>query len=463
MQGPRCVQTRSADLSGLRYTIQVTVFALIFAFVGLQAAWSAPQTPAASDPMQIVVSLQKQKMWVYKGSELVATTRVSTGKKGHRTPAGIFSILQKRKRHFSNIYRRAPMPYMQRITWSGLALHAGKVPNYPASHGCVRLPYKFAKQLFSMPTQNTHVVVTGEDAAPEQVVHDTLFQPIPMPVLLTIPAETKDDEALEMASAEPVAKAFVTRVEPYSADASRLAAFGVMDLEHDLGRLAAHGPRATTPIRILITRRTGRERLKDVQSTLYDLGYDPDGIDGYMGKGTAKAVKRFQKDNDLKPTGVVTDELIAAIYKAAGRENVPNGHLYVRRNYVDVLESPIVIREPEKPLGVHLFTAQNFDKYANEARWLALTLQKPAAEKKRKKSKKQRWAKRRRASTQKTEPPAAPVEAVTAAEVLDRIDIPADVRKQISALLAPGSSISISDHGISRETGKGTDFVVLVE
>ncbi len=459
MQGFRQSKARSADPALLRHSIQVGGLALIFGACFTQMAHSAPDTPAVSNPMQIVVSLPKQRVSIYKGSELIATSRVSTGKRGHATPAGIFSILQKRKRHRSNIYRNAPMPYMQRITWSGLALHAGKVPNYPASHGCVRLPYAFAKKLFSMQTQDTHVVVTGADAAPEHVAHDTLFQPTPLPTLLTMPHQPSDDDAaLEVASNEPVAKAYVTRIGPYTVEDTRSAAFGVLDLEHDLGRLEAHGPLPTKPVRILVTRRTGRERLKDVQTVLLDLGYDPDGIDGYMGKGTARAVKGFQKDNGLSPTGIVTDDLIAALFKTAGRDVPPVGHLYVRRNYIDIFDAPVTIRDPEKPLGVHLFTAQNFDKHADEAPWLSLTLQKP--EKKAKKSKK--WAKRRKASTQKTESAPAPVD-VSAVDALDRIEIPAEIKTRISKLLTPGSSFAISDHGISKETGKGTDFVVLVE
>ena len=86
--------------------------------------------------LQIIVSRSKQTLTVYDDGKLIATSKVSTGKSGHETPTGIFSILEKRKYHESNIYSNAPMPWMQRLTWSGIALHEGKVPNYPASHGC---------------------------------------------------------------------------------------------------------------------------------------------------------------------------------------------------------------------------------------------------------------------------------------------------------------------------------------
>jgi len=105
---------------------------------------------AAGGRVEMVVSLAEQKAYVYRGGELMAVTTVSTGKKGHRTPTGSFEILQKRRKHFSNLYNNAPMPNMQRLTWDGIALHAGALPGYPASHGCVRLPMAFSKLLFEV-------------------------------------------------------------------------------------------------------------------------------------------------------------------------------------------------------------------------------------------------------------------------------------------------------------------------
>lgn len=123
--------------------------------------------PLVSDVLQsgvlIVVSKPTQQMYVFKDGALWATSPVSTGKRGHGTPAGVFPILQKRVHHRSNIYSNAPMPFMQRLTWRGIAIHAGRVPGYPASHGCIRLPYGFAKSLFALTrADSTTVVVTNE-------------------------------------------------------------------------------------------------------------------------------------------------------------------------------------------------------------------------------------------------------------------------------------------------------------
>ena len=125
-------------------------------------------------PLFLMVSLNKQRVYVYDAEEQIAEAPISSGARGHPTPTGIFSILQKRRRHYSNLYDSAPMPNMQRLTWSGVAMHAGHLPGYPASHGCVRLPHSFSKKLFSMTEMGTRVVVTKDPVAPEAFIHSKL-------------------------------------------------------------------------------------------------------------------------------------------------------------------------------------------------------------------------------------------------------------------------------------------------
>ena len=124
-----------------------------------------------------MVSLREQKLDVYRGTGLVISSKVSSGKRGYDTKAGVFSILEKQRYHHSNLFSGAPMPWMQRLTWSGTALHAGIVPGYPASHGCVRLPFSFAPKLFQITTLGENVVVTGDRVAPQLIKHENLFQP----------------------------------------------------------------------------------------------------------------------------------------------------------------------------------------------------------------------------------------------------------------------------------------------
>ncbi len=115
---------------------------------------------ASAGEVEIVVSLPLQRAYVYRGGTLIGVSTVSTGQPGYETPVGSFNILQKRREHYSNRYNNAPMPFMQRLTWDGVALHAGEIPDRPASHGCIRLPHSFAKKLYNMTSHGTRVTVT---------------------------------------------------------------------------------------------------------------------------------------------------------------------------------------------------------------------------------------------------------------------------------------------------------------
>jgi hypothetical protein len=133
---------------------------------------------APDGPIVMIISLPEQLAYVYRNGVVIGFTTVSTGKEGYETPTGVFTILQKNADHYSNIYDSAPMPYMQRLTWSGVALHAGRLPGYPASHGCVRMPYEFARLLFAESSTGLTVVVSDEKQFPSTVAHPGLFSPV---------------------------------------------------------------------------------------------------------------------------------------------------------------------------------------------------------------------------------------------------------------------------------------------
>ena len=130
--------------------------------------WQPERSPVGE--VEIVVSIPLQRAYVYRGGTLIGVTTVSTGKPGHRTPTGKFDILQKRAKHFSNLYNNAPMPYMQRLTWTGIALHAGQIPGHPASHGCVRLPLAFAQHLFGVTRIGAQVHILRASPAPREAL-----------------------------------------------------------------------------------------------------------------------------------------------------------------------------------------------------------------------------------------------------------------------------------------------------
>ena len=131
-----------------------------------QARW-LPEAATATGPVSIVVSLPLQRAWVFRGETLAGVATVSTGQPGYDTPTGTFPILQKRVDHRSNLYDNAPMPFMQRLTWDGIALHAGAIPGGPASHGCIRLPKTFAAKLYAATELGAAVMIIDDAPSPE--------------------------------------------------------------------------------------------------------------------------------------------------------------------------------------------------------------------------------------------------------------------------------------------------------
>ena len=130
-----------------------------------------------SGPVVIVVSVPHQLVHVYRNGLAIAVSTCSTGAPGHSTPTGVFTILQKREEHYSSTYNNAPMPNMQRLTWRGIALHAGHLPGYPASKGCIRLPLEFSRRLFSITGLGTTVIIADQTSAHGNVVQPGLVLP----------------------------------------------------------------------------------------------------------------------------------------------------------------------------------------------------------------------------------------------------------------------------------------------
>lgn len=397
--------------------------------LGLLVLALASSTALAADgrsPLQIVVSKDKQSLVVYDGDTVVATSKVSSGKRGHETPTGIFSILEKRRYHESNIYSNAPMPFMQRLTWSGIALHASNsVPAYPASHGCVRLPNAFAKSLYKLTERGLHVVISNRQIAPQPVAHAFLFQPsAPEPQLLSDatlrPAMSQiPDGTVEIAMSEP---------SPTTAPVARAE-----DVRE--------------PIRILITRRGARELNLDVQAALNGLGYDAGVPDGALGTRSVAAIRAFELAEGREAKGQVTPDFVEALFRKANLPAPANGQLMVRRDFAPLFEAPVTIREPDIALGTHFYQFQDLDTATGQGSWFSLSLDNVIP----------RGMKARLGIT--VDDDALAYNANT--RVLDRIQMTDALRRQVEDLLAPGSSLTVTDMGLGPETGKGTDFVTL--
>ncbi|NIJ19032.1 hypothetical protein FHS95_000701 [Sphingomonas naasensis] len=163
-----------------------------------QSVWfDTPQlikTGTASAPVKIVIAIQQQLAMVYQGERLVGVSTVSTGAPGYETPLGEFTILEKKVFHRSNLYSNAPMPHMQRLTWGGVALHAGQLPGYPASHGCIRLPRDFARALYDLTAMGGRVVV----------VDDVVDAPLYLPVTPLLTADTRSFDPGGISYSAPV-------------------------------------------------------------------------------------------------------------------------------------------------------------------------------------------------------------------------------------------------------------------
>lgn len=395
-----------------------------------QPSFAAPDART----LQIVVSKDRQSLAVYDGDQVVATSKVSTGKRGHTTPSGIFSILEKQVYHESNLYSASPMPFMQRLTWSGIALHeSNSVPNYPASHGCVRMPKAFAKMLYQMTERGVHVVIANQPLVPQPFQNAMLFQPLaaPPPALFS---------GIEL---RPTTASFMPEGQTV-----QVATNDVTSIQIPSAQTTLAPPADPAPLSILITRRGLRENVRDLQGILNGMGFMAGTPDGMLGPSTVQAIEDFKKAHDIKATGsLVSPALMKAVYAAAGKGEPPNGAIMVRQNFKPLFEGPAIIGEPQEALGVHFFTANAIDRINGKADWFGMTLEEELS-----KDTKKRLGISSEEQSQSLD---------AAGQALGRITIPDDVRHRIEDLLTAGSSLTISDTGIGPETGSGTDFITI--
>jgi len=357
--------------------------------------------PKPQGPVVVAISIEKQNLKVYDGNGLFAETPVSTGMRGHATPMGVFSVIQKNKWHRSNIYSGAPMPYMQRITWSGVALHAGALPGYPASHGCIRLPAPFAARLWNWTRLGARVIVTPGEVSPADFSHTRLIARKP-----TLPKE------------EPRKEAAAAPLMPPESLELRLTSLTV----HDDGarvRTADASGATSSPV----AADAAPDAAKDAPPPL---------------EGSADFI------GPVKPR---SGHVAAFVSRKDGK-------LYVRQNFEPLFEAPVTIAAPERPLGTHVFTARADADDANALRWSVVSLPTPVRV-----ARHDANARRGRTAPVATDA-APPLPPSTAAEALDRLGIPDEAMARIAMVLAPGGSLVVSDHGLGDETGRGTDFIV---
>ena len=408
----------------------------------------APPTEAtaprdAGEPIMAIVSIKTQQVTFYDADGWILRAPVSTGIKGRETPAGVFAVVEKDKDHHSSMYDDAWMPNMQRITWNGIALHGGPLPGYAASHGCVRMPYGFAEKLFDKTWIGMRVIISPNDAEPVEFSHPALFVP------------NAEAIAAAPARAETLAR---------EADGGRQDGRRGEESRRDSGARGgvAHGVAAQAGIaqdprrRRARVRRQGARRRQDGPGQ--GAGRGPEAEGRRQGRGAADAARHRQgrrKVEARRRRAAAKDAAKAAETKKADAAKAASEaklalepvsvfisratqKLYVRRNthkpapdgggevFDSTIEVPITIRNPDKPIGTHVFTAVA----RNDAglRWTAVTID----------------------------------NGDDAKDALDRITIPQEVLDRIAPTALPRSSIIISDEPLSNETNYRTEFVVVL-
>jgi lipoprotein-anchoring transpeptidase ErfK/SrfK len=396
-----------------------------------QAKQEPPKPPAG--PLIIVVSIGSQHVTVYDDGTPIMSGQVSTGMPGHPTPMGIFSVIQKDRYHHSNIYSGAPMPYMQRITWSGVAMHEGVVPGHPASHGCIRLTHDFAARLWTTTKMGVRVIVTPRnEIAPEHFDHPSLVALATKPATPDVAAPTTPATPPPTMEKTEAPLPTYSSLAPPTMSAQPRAALGEgLDVSGD-STLPA-------PETVAFDQQPGNlppGQVTPAQVTQAQPSVTPDPIPA------APAPTVFEKP--LKP-GLVSVFVSRKL-----------GKLYVRKGNEPVFDMPVTISHPEAPIGTYLFTAGRADE-SGKLHWLVQNV----ASGKATVDPPKKVAGRRGGARQEVVEAPAPVSPTSAGEALDRIQIPQEALDRIAPLVTPGASLIVSDLGMSGETGKDTDFIIL--
>ena len=406
----------------------------------------APTTEAtapreAGEPIMAIVSIMSQQVTFYDADGWILRAPVSTGTTGRETPAGVFAIIERQKDHHSTLYDDAWMPNMQRITWNGIALHGGPLPGYAASHGCVRMPYDFAEKLFDKTRIGMRVIISPNDAAPVEFSHPALF----VPKAEAVAAAPARAEALAREAEE------AARMADESKKAAAIAARETASLAASLRKLEWLKARADAELafadKTLAASRTDQARARaEEQKQKAALKAAEAATQLDAAKAAAKsqldaaaAAKDAAKAAQTKKadTAKAASEAKLALEPVSVYISRATQKLYVRRNthkqwpdggevFDATSEVPVTIRNPEKRIGTHVFTAMA----RNDAglRWTAVTID----------------------------------DGDDAKDALDRIAIPQDVLDRIAPTALPRSSIIVSDEPLSRETNYRTEFVAVL-
>jgi len=393
-----------------------------------ETAIESVQSRSAGAPILAIVSLRDQRITVYDAHGWILRAPVSSGQRGRETPAGIFAVIQKDAEHYSNLYDDAYMPNMQRITWSGIALHGGVLPGYAASHGCVRLPYEFASSLFDVTELGLRVVIAPTDVAPVEIAHPLLFRSKPGDGALAVTRTAEANEATRKADEAKRAAGSAFREHMRAITASRVADNLKMRADTEL-----------TAAETALSSATSAEALQQAEDAKTKASANVADREAQVSAARAELQSKADAVASARAAADVAETARAAAAEAAQqamRQLAPvsvlisrkTQKLYVRQSFEPVFDSPVTIADPDRPIGTHLFTAMDRGSGDAPIRWSVVTLE----------------------------------GTDDAKAALDRITIPQDVLDRIPGGAASRSSLIVTDEPPSSETGKGTDFVVLL-
>jgi hypothetical protein len=259
-----------------------------------------PEDPPKG-PVQIIISIADQRVSLFDNGALIARSSVSTGTQGHPTPLGVFSVISKQRWHRSNIYSAAPMPYMQRITWSGIALHAGVVPGHPASHGCIRLKNDFAIRLWHLSKRGTRVIIAHDDVQPVEITSPHLFKP-------KVVSGSPEFQAATVAAAamdgSPVSNAQTPEATSLQVPGSAVGS----------------APKKIVPISVFVSRKLGKLFVRQGFSPLFDVPVKIENPEEPLGTHVFTAMEFQNKGAAIRWTVVSIPEESPRMSKGATRE-----------------------------------------------------------------------------------------------------------------------------------------------
>src|SRR5215510_3564161 len=325
----------------------------------------------AGEPIMAIVSIKSQQVTFYDAEGWILRAPVSTGTKGRETPAGVFALVDKEVDHRSNMYDDAWMPHMQRITWNGIALHGGPLPGYAASHGCVRMPFGFADKLFNKTRIGMRVIIAPDDPAPVDFSHPALLVPKAEAIAAaSARAETLAREAAEAAKAvDPAKKAAAAAARETASLAASLRKLTSLKARADAELAAAD--KALAAAKTDQAKERAEERTQKAASRVEEAGKQLDTATAdAKSKPDAAAAKEAVKAAEARKAATAKAALDAklALVPVSIYISRATQKLYVRRNthkrwpdggevFDFSIEVPITIRNPEKRIGTHVFTA----------------------------------------------------------------------------------------------------------